>query len=192
MLACPLRTASMSRMAWQTLGRLHLGGRPAWRSRVGELQPCCIGARCTPRRHAASDAQEAAAETLRSTLSRRREQLAGSVVPGGFSPASRVASLEESAAEANERLAGEQMRRAVCGSLIGLYPVYDIPRMVEGNFTGTKVVAPAALRYAIAEAAVRAPRVGGDGRVLTASQLDDDAADGDEELVDGEEYDEDS
>eukprot|EP00913_Durusdinium_trenchii_P003878 g3587.t1 len=55
--------------------------------------------------------------------------------------------------EAREATAMQRMQQSIGNSPIGLYPVYDIPRNVASSFVGTKVLQPASLRYALAQAA---------------------------------------
>ncbi|CAK9081058.1 unnamed protein product [Durusdinium trenchii] len=54
--------------------------------------------------------------------------------------------------EAREATAMQRMQQSIGNSPIGLYPVYDIPRNVASSFVGTKVLQPASLRYALAQA----------------------------------------
>eukprot|EP00931_Biecheleriopsis_adriatica_P005763 TRINITY_DN107249_c0_g1_i1.p1 TRINITY_DN107249_c0_g1~~TRINITY_DN107249_c0_g1_i1.p1 ORF type:complete len:195 (+),score=41.83 TRINITY_DN107249_c0_g1_i1:26-586(+) len=84
---------------------------------------------------------------------------------GPLGSAARAAAAELEAAEAE---AERRIQQSIGRSPIGLYPVYDCPRQVAGAFTGTKVLQPSSLRYALAEAATRVPRAASDGRSLLA------------------------
>mmetsp|Transcript_16631 Transcript_16631/g.25199 ORF Transcript_16631/g.25199 Transcript_16631/m.25199 type:complete len:158 (-) Transcript_16631:85-558(-) len=138
----------------------------------------------------------AAAATLRQSLAAKQASLVSTAEDGGFllpapppGPTSAKGAklrygrgpLADAAREAAkrqeiaERIAERKVQNAVGTSLIGLYPVYDHRRQVAGDFTGTRVLQPAALRHALGESHLAAARVAADGKSLAASSPDDDA-----------------
>mmetsp|Transcript_56139 Transcript_56139/g.149825 ORF Transcript_56139/g.149825 Transcript_56139/m.149825 type:complete len:158 (-) Transcript_56139:73-546(-) len=66
----------------------------------------------------------------------------------------------------SEHPAEKDIFRASRGSPMARFPVYDTPRFVAGNFTGTNVVGPAPLRHAVESAILAMPRAKCDGCVL--------------------------
>eukprot|EP00440_Ansanella_granifera_P015249 gb/GFBE01016573.1/.p1 GENE.gb/GFBE01016573.1/~~gb/GFBE01016573.1/.p1 ORF type:complete len:179 (+),score=33.65 gb/GFBE01016573.1/:1-537(+) len=139
-------------------------------------------------RQAATAPVPAAASQLRALLDGKRAGLVSDLLPaksavtqeaprgprlrwgrGPLGSAARAAAAEQEAAEA---AAERHIQRSIGRSPIGLYPVYDCPRQVAGVFTGTKVLQPSSLRYALAEG-TRVPRsAAGDGRARLAGVSD--------------------
>eukprot|EP00933_Yihiella_yeosuensis_P016283 TRINITY_DN13978_c0_g1_i1.p1 TRINITY_DN13978_c0_g1~~TRINITY_DN13978_c0_g1_i1.p1 ORF type:complete len:186 (+),score=36.32 TRINITY_DN13978_c0_g1_i1:27-560(+) len=135
-----------------------------------------------------SSARPAAAQ-LRETLTGKRVSLVANLVPQrplpkavqpegarlrwGRGPLGSVARAAEKEREVAEREVEMSLQRSAARSPIGLYPIYDCPRQVAGTFTGTKVLSPASLRHALAEAHRSVPRAGMDGKVLRGALQDE-------------------
>ncbi|CAE7539727.1 unnamed protein product [Symbiodinium natans] len=68
---------------------------------------------------------------------------------GPLGSAARAAAQRREEEEAEAALS---IQRSIGKSPMGLYPVYDIPRQVALEFTGVKVLQPASLQHALAEA----------------------------------------
>mmetsp|Transcript_141422 Transcript_141422/g.200297 ORF Transcript_141422/g.200297 Transcript_141422/m.200297 type:complete len:173 (+) Transcript_141422:40-558(+) len=103
---------------------------------------------------------------------------------GALGSAARAAAERREIEEGEVRLS---IQRSIGKAPIGLYPVYDIPRQVATEFTGTKVLQPASLQYSLAEAARNVKwSASGDGAALVSGT----AAEQIEGHVDEEEWEE--
>eukprot|EP00439_Symbiodinium_sp_Y106_P078563 s233_g17.t1 len=116
-----------------------------------------------------------AADLLTQAQQRRSSLVSGLEPPKG--PRLRfgrgaLGSAARAAAERREIEEGEvrlSIQRSIGKAPIGLYPVYDIPRQVATEFTGTKVLQPASLQYSLAEAARNVKwSASGDGAALVS------------------------
>mmetsp|Transcript_14959 Transcript_14959/g.24452 ORF Transcript_14959/g.24452 Transcript_14959/m.24452 type:complete len:164 (+) Transcript_14959:2-493(+) len=121
-------------------------------------------------------AATAAANRLRGHLAQRQIQFAKSVTCGDI-PASASSKNYAAVVSVDERVSAErdaetEVRQAIGGSLLGLYPAYEVQYMERGTFIGVQVAAPSPLRFALSQAKVTAPRAGSDGRMLLSSDAD--------------------
>eukprot|EP00929_Paragymnodinium_shiwhaense_P109750 TRINITY_DN76262_c0_g1_i1.p2 TRINITY_DN76262_c0_g1~~TRINITY_DN76262_c0_g1_i1.p2 ORF type:complete len:175 (-),score=44.36 TRINITY_DN76262_c0_g1_i1:135-659(-) len=129
--------------------------------------------RCALRQASSAAAEKAAASAagggIASRILRQRQEMASTFPSSQQAPPPTVLAPEAPAFGPRRRRrevdveAEAEVQRSATGSPIGLFPVYDVPRFVAGTFTGTEVKAPAALRFAITEAHINAPRGARDG-----------------------------
>ncbi|CAE7455412.1 moaC [Symbiodinium microadriaticum] len=87
---------------------------------------------------------------------------------GALGSAARAAAERREIEEAEVRLS---IQRSIGKAPIGLYPVYDIPRQVATEFTGTKVLQPASLQHSLAEAARNVKWSASDGAALVRGDM---------------------